>query len=229
MIWQNTKQCVKAVDAFILQVVNQFKLIDKVRVAMFITWLWALAGLYTTKVFESFFRLILKMPDNWLAMPQSSTNTPVGVRILTASDGQRDITNKFKLFLRYYWEKDDAGGGFSFQSLQRLMNCSMLYCSYLLTDKNGSISPDAFWQNVDRFLIELNGEKCVKYVNSQITDPEDVPFGSVSFTNVKRNTKQTNNKTRQDLLDFMDARDAITNTQDLSIDEDIHVATNSEI
>ncbi len=204
MIWQNTKYCVKAVDELILQLVQRFKLIDKVRIAMFITWLWALAGLYTTKVFESFFRLILKMPDNWLAVPCIIPNSPTGVQILTASDGQRDITNKFKLFLKYYWEKDESGGAFSFQSLHRLMNCSMLYCSYLLTNKDGSISPDTFWQNVDRFLIELNGEKCIKYVNSNLTDPEELPFGSVSFTNVKRNIKSSNDRTRQELLDFME-------------------------
>lgn len=213
MIWQNTKNYVNFVDGIILRSIEQFKLIDKVRVAMFVTWLWALFGLYTAKAFESFFKIILKMPDKWLVMPGYNT-TPEGVRILQASDGKQDITNKFKLFLKYYWEQDENGGGFSFASLQRLMNCSMLYCSYLLTDKDGSVTPECFWQNVNRFLIELEpnvepkqNSKCVKYIDPKLTDKQEVPFGMVQFNTTRRRTRKTNNKTRQELLDFMSLED----------------------
>ncbi len=218
MLWYHTKQYVHTVDAVLMTIIEQCKLVDKVRIAMFVTWLWALFGLYTAKAFESFFRLLLKMPDNWLVSVQ-----PVnGVKIVSAHDGQRDITNKFKLFLKFYWEQDEdntdlSNGGFSFASLQRLLNCSMLYCSYLLTDKDGSVDPERFWQNMNRFLVSLkesNPDTCVKYTTADMQTSEEVPFGTVRFNGKqrKRKTKHTNDQTKQDILAFINSR--ITDADD---------------
>ena len=173
-------------DGSILYLTQQLNLVDKVRVAMFVTWVWALFGLYTAKAFESFFKLMLKMPDTWLNMLAPKTqklNSKESVKIVAAYDRNFNITNKFKLFLKYYWEEDELNGGFSFDSLQRLLNCSMLYCTYLMIDKDKDISPEAFCKNVDGFLVELRGDKCVKYVSNDLSDATPLPFNMVNFGN----------------------------------------------
>lgn len=201
MIWHYMKSYTNAIDSYI----DHIRQIDKVRVVFFITWAWAMFNIYTTKIFEAVFKLVLKLPDNWLAVPIA--RVPQNVRILTASNGQSDITNKFKLFLKYYCDKDLKEGGFSFQSLHRLMNCSMLYCSYLLTDKNGNIAPEQFWQNVDKFLIQLEGDQCVKYTDAKLSVKQEVPFGTVRFVNPTNTAAERNEQTRQDLLDFINSVD----------------------
>jgi len=197
-MWQYAKHYVNTVDFYAYALLEQFKMIDKVRVAMFVTWLWALFGLYTAKAFESFFSMLLKMPDSCL----SNSYAPDGIKILHASDGTRDITNKFRLFLKYCWEKDEQGDGFSFAKLQRLLNCSMLYCSYLLTDKNGTVNPDKFWQNVNRFLVELQDNTVVQR-DSPDAEPQEVPFGQVQFRK-KKNIRAANNEMRDSLLAILE-------------------------
>lgn len=197
-MWQYAKRYVDTVDAVAHEMFRQFQMTDKVRIVMCITWVWAILGLYTAKAFELLFKLVLQMPDKWL----NTTDTVNGVKILHASDGQSDITNKFKLFLKYYWENNEPGGGFSFASLQRLLNCSMLYCSYLLTDKNGMVSPDKFWQQANLFLVEMQNNSVV-IRNSVMADPQEVPFGYVRFGS-KQNIKAANDEMRDSLLAAME-------------------------
>ena len=178
--------------------------VDKVRVALFVTWMWALFGLYTAKAFEAFFKLILKMPDSWLYVAAPTTqriNDTNHVKIVAAHDGTSDVTNKFKLFLKYYWEADELNGGFSFNSLHKLLNCSMLYCSYLMTDKTGTITPEKFWKNVDKFLVEMRDDKCIKYNSESDFDPNYVPFNMVNFDNAQ---KQPNNN-HQDIINLINS------------------------
>lgn len=197
-MWQYAKRYADTVDFYAYALLEQFRMIDKVRIAMFVTWLWAIFGLYTAKAVESFFGTLLKMPDTWL----SNSYAPAGIKILHASDGTSDITNKFRLFLKYCWEKDEQGDGFNFAKLQRLLNCSMLYCSYLLTDKNGTINPDKFWQNVNRFLIEMQDHTVVQR-DAPNADPQEVPFGQVQFRK-KKNTREANNEMRDSLLAILE-------------------------
>lgn len=196
-MWTYAKQYVDVVDYTIYTILYQLQMIDKIRIAMFVTWLWALVGLYTTKIFETFFRILLHMPDNWL----TNSYEPEGLKILHASNGQKNITNKFRLFLKYYWETDEQGSGFNFASLQRLLNCSMLYCSYLLTNKDGTINPDRFCQNINRFLVEIQDGTTVQRTTPN-ADAEEVPFGQVQFkqSQIKRDVQTINNEMRNSLL-----------------------------
>jgi hypothetical protein len=100
---------------------------------------------------------------------------------LAASDGRNDITNKFKLFLKFYW-RDNAEEirGFNFRSLQQLLNCSVLYCSYLLINENNKLSPEEFWATFEKFYIEINGKECKKMQSGNV---RSVPFGIVDFFN----------------------------------------------
>jgi hypothetical protein len=192
------------IDEILYYVTAQLNLIDKVRVAMFVTWIWALFGLYVAKAFEGFFRLILKMPDSWLVFAAPSAqkiNEKESVKIVSAHDGKADITNKFKLFLKYYWEEDELNGGFSFDSFRKLLNCSMLYCSYLMTDKKGEITPEKFWRNVDRFLVEMREDSCVKYTDASLTQSKTLPFNMVPFNNIPENRTFA----RQDLINLINS------------------------
>ncbi len=194
MILKYVQTGVRKLDKGMLFVAQKLDVVDKVRVALFVTWVWALFGLYAARAFESFFKLILKMPDHWFGLVSNShpINSRESVRVVAAHDGKSDITNKFKLFLKYYWEEDGVNSGFSFDSLRRLLNCSMLYCSYLMTDANGSITPDKFWQNVDRFLVELREDKCVKYTDDTLTAANPLPFNMVNFSNIQKNSADHN-------------------------------------
>jgi hypothetical protein len=181
-LWKIAKQYSDKLDVLLLPITSIY--IDKVRVAMFVTWLWALVGLYVTKAFEEFFKVLMKMPDKWLF-----NNGPPKVKILGASDGKRDITNKLRLFLKYYWESDDGDITFSFNDLNRLLNCSILYCSYLLTDASGDIAPENFWKNVNRFLIEMKDGRCTQYNTQDLSNGHQLPFNTVRFNNKRKPVK----------------------------------------
>ena len=78
----------------------------------------------------------------------------------------------------------------------------MLYCSYLLTDKNGTVNPDKFWQNVNRFLVELQDNTVVQR-DAPNVEPQEVPFGQVQFRK-KKNIKAANNEMRDSLLAILE-------------------------
>jgi len=186
------------------------KAVDKVQIVLYFTWCMAWCGLQLAKISSMFFKLILMMPDSWI--PQVQHN-PSNIKIITASDGNKDITNKLKLFLKYYWENDEscvhadgsASGGFNFNKYRDLLNCSILYCSYLLTDKNGTISPGKFWENVNRFLVTTQNENVIRYTNSELTNPEIMPFGTVNF-------HMNNNEHQQERINRMNEITDIINS-----------------
>lgn len=162
--WFSAKKAVSIIDTLAANIVNKVMIFDKMQVALYVTWLWAYAGLYASKAFETFFASILAMPDGWLEMPSKlvsevSTTNGKKIKILSAHTDMGEITNKLKLFLKFYWEQggDDNStptNGFDFMKLRKLLNCSMLYCCYLLTDKTGTVKPEDFWNNVNKFLVD---------------------------------------------------------------------------
>lgn len=184
-LWRTAKSFVEKVD----NTFDKAIAFDKVKVAMYVTWLWAWAGLHTTKVFEAFFRTILKMPDEWLAFPVGDVVNTAGkkVKILSARTEHQNITNKLKLFVKLYWEKGgptdaNSTNGFDFAKLSKLLNCSVLYCCYLLTDAKGDIPPEQFWDSVHRFLIEQgkNGD-CYKSTKVDFSDKSKLWLRNVDF------------------------------------------------
>lgn len=149
-------------------------IVDKAKLVLTITWLWAMVGLYITKLFEQIFLLILKTPDNWLGIP-ANVISPVknsmgkNIHIISASTDKGNITNKFKLFLKFYWETiNTETHSFDFANLTRLLNCSMLYCCYLLNDDN-NVDPATFLNNVNKFLIECKENTYVRRNNDDDT------------------------------------------------------------
>jgi hypothetical protein len=184
-VWNAAQQLVHRLD----DVAASLLKFDKIRVALFVTWLWAYAGLYVTKAFESFFRSILNMPDKWLAFPVGNVKNSAGqtIKILSAKTNSTDITNKLKIFMKLYWEKGSSTSanthnGFDFGKLAKLLNCSMMYCCYLLTDANGNIQPEQFWNNINTFFVEQerNGE-CYKSTKVDLSDRTKLWLRNVSF------------------------------------------------
>lgn len=171
-----------------LRTISSIFSFDKVRVALFVTWIWAYFGLKLAHILEKFFLLILKMPDSWFdvgIVPKQNTKGQK-IHILAAHDGQHSITNKLKLFMKFYWEQGGpthpcATNGFDFGKLSQLLNCSMLYCSYLLTDKDGILSPEEFYKNVNQFLVEMQNDTCYKSTKQDLSDRKTLFLRNVDF------------------------------------------------
>lgn len=173
-----------------LEFLQAVRAMDKIRVILFVTWVWAWVGLKITKMFELAFRLVLAMPNSWLKLPPGTVTNTSGkkINILNAySESGDDITNKLRLFLRWYWEKggDDSAhdsNGFDFKYLAKMVNCSMLYCSYILADADGKIDPNTFWRDIHRFIIEQDAEgKCYRYTKPDLSDKQTLFLGHVDF------------------------------------------------
>lgn len=173
-----------------IEFLQAVRAMEKIRVILFVTWVWAWVGLKITKMFELAFRLVLAMPNNWLKIPQGDITNTAGkkISILNAySESGDDITNKLRLFLRWYWEKGgDASAhdsnGFDFKYLAKMVNCSMLYCSYILADADGKIDPNTFWRDIHRFIIEQDAEgKCYRYTKPDLSDKQTLFLRHVDF------------------------------------------------
>lgn len=140
---------VKLIDSTVERIVGNRLTFDKVDIALKVTKAWAYAGLYTTKILETFFMAILVIPDKWLEIPgnlvsQVSNTAGEKIQILSANSDMGDITNKLKLFLRFYWEKGGPASsseynGFDFLEFKKLLKSSMLYCCYLIADKASTL------------------------------------------------------------------------------------------
>jgi hypothetical protein len=154
-------------------------------------------GLKITKIFELLFRIVLSIPNQWLLIPDKDFNTAEGnskIKILNAYNETGEITNKLKLFLRWYWEnggedKAHETNGFDFRRYTDMLNSSLLYCSYLITDSAGNVNPDTFWNDVKRFMAEKQDNKY------------NVRFMQDGKEDVKKNLYLGH-------IDFQDGRDA---------------------
>ena len=93
----------------------------------------SLVKIRTTPYIENVLRLSLKLPDT-IFQPACkpvllSKVLSSRINVIRANDGRNDITNKFNLFLHFYWDGDlDA---FDFATYVYLFNTKMLRCSYI--------------------------------------------------------------------------------------------------
>jgi hypothetical protein len=188
--------CMKATPTILAKVLN----IDLIKILFVVTWWYAWLGLHITKAFEFGFKLVLSMPDEWLKLP-SIFNKPIfnsagqQINILNAYSEAGLITNKMKLFMRWYWDHADGEiydtNGFNFNKLNQLLNCSALYCSYLLTNQNVEIAPEDFWKNIKHLVViqQPSSNVRVKPIvlrsdNLDFTDPQELLLGHVDFDNL---------------------------------------------
>lgn len=158
---------------------------ELIRAFMFMTWLYAWIGYQMTKLCEAAFKLILKMPDHWFSLSWKAPMNTEGqqIHILAAHNGREFITNRLKLFLRFYWEENTFvdKNGFDFTKLQDLLECSMIYVCYLLVQKKDSnIKPQEFMNQTRQFLLEMRDGRCVKTQGDTV---EKCLFNYVHFDN----------------------------------------------
>ncbi len=212
LAWKMGKEFIHTMDLLMESMMS----IDKIKVALFVTLLWARAGLFVAKGFEIFFSLLLSMPDKWLAFPISEVKNTEGrsVTVLSARTDTADITNKLRLFMKFYWENGGPEqatehNGFDFNILAKMLNCSVMYCCYLLSDvgenRNENINsnintniskmqssaksnvhtyvhPDEFWKRINSFLVERteNGD-CYKSTKPDLSDRTKLWLNNLSF------------------------------------------------
>lgn len=177
---------------------------SKINLVLGVTWVWAKTGLLLTKIFERGFKMVLQMPDSWLSIPADYTKkikTLKGdiVHVYAAASERGMITNKLKLFLQFYWESLDGDiPFFDFAKFSKLLNCSMLYCCYILIEANGTtqITPNEFIEKANKFLITCTtvGDKNT-YVKTDVAgNKSNLMFRSVNFepTTVEPDVAQYN-------------------------------------
>ena len=144
--------------------------IDSVTLALYVTKLWARAGILVSKIFEVMFMCLIGLPESILKLINDCTQ-PIKnghnqtVHVLRAHNGVVDITNKFRLFLAFYWEHGDQFGcvntpNFDFAKFRRLLNSSLLYCCYLLQDAQEEMPPSEFIKQVHRLFVEMKTDEC---------------------------------------------------------------------
>jgi len=160
----------------VLEFINVF---DKVKIFLYVTWLWAYLGLYFVKFLEFGFKLILLIPNNLLTPINSiinnvKTTDNKEVQIITAiNDKGQDVKNKLKLFLTCYYTKATSAtthetNGFNFKKFAELVSTSILECQILLFD--------------DEYKFDL--EKIIEYF---------ITFdNTINTTTLKKNGEQLN-------------------------------------
>lgn len=83
----------------------------KLKFILYLTWVWAMIGIYTVKIIEFIFKCIIYIPNSLLNPIESMMNTIETtegdiVNIIFATDSYgNDIKNKLKLFIDFYYEK----------------------------------------------------------------------------------------------------------------------------
>lgn len=143
--------------------------IDTVTVVLYVTKLWALSAWYASRAFEFLFMCMMGMPESILKMlagltPVIKNSHGENIKIIRANNGRTNITEKFKLFLAFYWTQGDEFGclsaaNFDFAKFKKLLNTSLLYCCYLLHDDNG-VDPDKFVSQIHRLFVEMKTDEC---------------------------------------------------------------------
>lgn len=143
-------------------------------------WL-AYMGIVFTKVVEALFKSILLMNDRYLAFSNGFTfqiSPEQTLHILNAYDETGEITNKFKLFLKFYmYNKENSPTGeegFSADKFSTFFNSSLLFCSYLI--KQNGETPEQYLQHIQRIKLQKNNRTM-----TFTADDKPLDFSIVSF------------------------------------------------
>lgn len=166
--------------------------IDKVKLILYVTWLWALLGLYLVKIFEFIFKMILSIPNNLLepltlSLNNIKTSKGKNIELLNAYDEYgNDVTNKVKLFLNFFWgENINDKNYFSFVKLSDLLSISVLYCSYIVQDENTDSC--MLINNIKRMFLEKEDKDTNISFKSNLSDKKKSMINLISFDEEEEN------------------------------------------
>ena len=143
------------------------------RLAFKATYYWAKLSIWSMRFFTAVLCSLLELPENFIALldwlPDKHVKTSSGkkVNIINAWNENGCITNKFKLFLKVYWSEGGEDQLFNYNGVDmskfaQLLNCSMLYCSYLLTDDKEELSPSEFLHRVKNVFVVKKNKKFIR-------------------------------------------------------------------
>jgi len=148
---------------------------NKLKIAMYVTWFWALIGLYMVKMMEFIFRMILMIPNslfepvNLIETGIRTTNGKKVELINAVNDKGNDVKNKFKVFLKsYYTEASDSSphdtNGFDFRKLCKLLATNSMTISYMICDDNFSFNIE----DIIHYFINFDPNKKESFLYNRI-------------------------------------------------------------
>jgi hypothetical protein len=162
---------------------------DTLRIVLFVMYVQAYLCIKLSRVFEYILAAVLKLPDSWLSIIPTFTKLVDSngnpIKIINAISENAHITNKLKIFLMFYYELANeesmhTDNGFSFDKLQQLISCSMLYCSYIVM--HPSEEPNVLIDKLKYFyitsIVKDNKKHIIKTANCT---SNEVPFGHIVF------------------------------------------------
>lgn len=162
---------------------------DTLRIVLFVMYVQAYICVKISRIFECLLANLLKLPDSWLSIIPTFTKLVDSngnpIKIIKAISENANITNKLRIFLMFYYElvNDESmhvDNGFSFDKLQQLISCSMLYCSYIVM--NPSEEPSEFIEQLKSFYVLSTVKDGKKYtIKTKGKSNEEIPFGHVTF------------------------------------------------
>ncbi len=115
-------------------------MIDKIRIVLAVTYFWAYVGYIISRIFMFLFMILMKLPDICFKVPEyflyieNSYNEKIS--ILEAKTETKNITNKFKLFLKLQMENAFDKKGIDFRDFITIFGSSILYCYYAISDES---------------------------------------------------------------------------------------------
>jgi len=160
---------------------------------LYILYIWAWVVLYKNKLYEQILRILFYLPDQYLkiftyCIPHHYTTDNRQINILwVINENNQILTNKFKIYMAYYWETSDLHqtNGFSFLKASTILRTNKIQCYYCLGD-------DKIYK-----LIIYKKDNTI-YVESLNEKPFNTFLGHITF-----DLNNNPNKKIDDLIDLI--------------------------
>jgi hypothetical protein len=163
----------------------------KYPVLMYMLLLYTKIHILCTTAFLQATKIAFCAPDYLFNVFATCTHAPRSdnnyVHILHAQADGNICTNKLKIFVSKYWE---AGGdtqphstdGFDFNKMREFIQCTALYCTYLICANRGAqLTPEEFASGVKKLVIARNDDSQFCKITPERVEP--LAFGHVDFAN----------------------------------------------
>ncbi len=160
-----------------------------ISIVLKITYIYSLLAIKITKCFEIFFTILLTISNNKnldIICKNLYTKSGDKINILFAkTENGTDVCNKLKLFCSWYWKNhcDDlyTENGFDISKLCSMLNCSVLYITYIISNNDNEIDPENFYNKIKHVLLvrDINTNKQIRFYNA--SKKEDVFINHFTF------------------------------------------------
>ena len=148
--------------------------IDVVKHALNALYIWVYVARKITKLIDFVLMLIMMLPESLIIPVEPKVVNKNGelIKIIQASCNGEVLTNKFKLYLRRYFDIEDMS--FSAKKIQDFIDISQLMILYITVED--SLTMDAK-SKVNQLILEI--KEHVYRVNGD--EQHEVPFGEVQL------------------------------------------------